>query len=231
MDLNFEASMTNLIIQDRLDNNRDAKVLITARNSETGTGKTTLALLLAKLWDRNGWTINKGFLQPDVYLAYYNYMSDAGDVLLYDDSQAGTDNRRSMSKENVRLSQFWTLNRTRNVVSILTMPTRSMLDKRLMELADVWINVRRRGIAVPYRIYIDDISLDMYKIRLRNPLLDFKEVITFKALNDDDYDDMEDKKLDYINEKFEDEYGEDMKEVLVSKLDFDKDDVPDLVKE
>jgi hypothetical protein len=46
--------------------------------------------------------------------------------------------------------------RTRQIDSILTMPTTSALDKRLLELADIRINVVGWGEANVYRVKVDD---------------------------------------------------------------------------
>ena len=48
----------NQMRQRRLEKNRDLKVIITSRNSTTGTGKTTLAVWLALNWDDN-WTADE----------------------------------------------------------------------------------------------------------------------------------------------------------------------------
>lgn len=219
MSIDFSYTKLDEFINERLDNNRDAKVIITARNSETGTGKTTLAVLLAKYWDRNGWTSDKGYLNVKKYLAYYNKYAHSGDVLLLDDAQAGTDNRRSMKSENVALSRLWTLNRVKNVVSILALPTQSMLDKRLMELADVWIQVRRRGLAVPYRIVITDIEKDLRLYRFRYPETGLKEVIRFDAIDwCDDFVDMARKKAEHVEREYESFFDDDWIKVLEEEL-------------
>ena len=48
--------------------------------------------------------------------------------------------------------------RFRQITSILTLPTRSALDKRGMELADIWIQVTSRGHARVHEIVVDDYS-------------------------------------------------------------------------
>lgn len=219
MMLGFKYSMLNHFVQDRLDNDRDAKIIVTARNSSTGTGKTTLALLLAKYWDRNGWDYDKGFMGVKKYLAYYNNVAERGDVLLLDDAQAGVDNRRSMSKENVGVSRAWTLNRVKNVVSIMTLPTSTMFDSRLRELADVWINVQERGRAVPYKIYVNDISKEIKVVRFRHPYIGYKEVINFKKYVDNDYLELSKQKQEYVNREWERIFEDDWRELLDMDVD------------
>lgn len=210
----FKNSTLYQFVEDRLDKNRDAKIIVTARNSETGTGKTTLAILLAKMWDRNGWSEEKLFMDIEKYLAYYNLKAKAGDVLIFDDAQAGADSRRSTSKENVFISKYWTLNRTKNVVSILTLPTQRMLDNRLLELSDIRLNVIERGVAYPYRVYVDDVKRYVRTYRLKHPELDLKEVIRFSKFHGKEYLEAEKKKKAFIESQFEKDYEESMEEAL-----------------
>ena len=140
--------------QQRLEKNRDLKVIITSRNSTTGTGKTTLALWLALNWDTNWTADEKATLSVREYLDTYREL-DPGSVLLMDEAEQ-LDARRSMSQQNVDFAEKWMMMRVRNVTSILTLPTASALDKRLKELADVRINVHRRGRARVYKITVDD---------------------------------------------------------------------------
>jgi hypothetical protein len=140
--------------QQRLRKNRDLKVIITSRNSTTGTGKTTLALWLALNWDDNWTADEKATLSVREYLDTYRELP-SGSVLLMDEAEQ-LDARRSMSQQNVDFAEKWMMMRVRNVTSILTLPTASALDKRLKELADVRINVHRRGRARVYKITVDD---------------------------------------------------------------------------
>jgi len=140
--------------QRRLEKNRDLKVIITSRNSTTGTGKTTLAVWLALNWDDNWTAEEKGTLSVSEYLETYPEL-EPGSVLLMDEAEQ-LDARRSMSQDNVDFAEKWMMMRVRNVTSILTLPTASALDARLKELADVRINVTRRGRARVYKITVDD---------------------------------------------------------------------------
>lgn len=136
-------------------NGRDLKVVITQRNSETGGGKTTLAVWLALNWDRHGWDgQEKGTVSVNEFLDVYPDLPKHS-VLIMDEAEE-LDARRSMKSENVEFSKHWMTMRTRQIDSILTLPTSSALDKRLLELADIRINVVSRGVANVYRVKVDD---------------------------------------------------------------------------
>ena len=146
------------ICNDKLSNDNDIKIIIQGANSQTGVGKTTLAIQLCRFIDRHGWDAEeKAFIDVQQYLnSYLDYPE--GSALLLDEIGAGADSRRSTSKENVQLSQGWQLLRSRNIATVATLPSTSMLDGRMLELADIWILVRRRGVAQPYKIQVNDFT-------------------------------------------------------------------------
>jgi len=138
---------------------RDLKIIITSRDGQTGTGKTTLSLWLAMHFDRNGFTGNKLTVHPYEYKDLYNEVKP-GSTLLMDEGEQ-LDSRRSMSNKNVDFWNLWQTMRFRQVTSILTLPTTAVLDKRGKQLADIWINVIRRGEAKCHAITIGDYDSDI----------------------------------------------------------------------
>jgi Rad3-related DNA helicase len=137
----------------KLDN-RDLKIIITSRDSQTGTGKTTLALWLALHFDEYGFQADQVTLHPEEFLELYKE-NPAGSVIIMDEAEQ-LDSRRSMSNKNVEFWNLWQTMRYRQITSILTLPTRSALDKRGLELADVWIQVTERGHARVHKIGVGD---------------------------------------------------------------------------
>lgn len=195
-------------IEHRLDIGRDAKIIITAGNSETGVGKTTFAIIMAMVHDRNGFTAEKEFQSGIRYMEYYAD-TEPGDVLLIDDFMSNADSRRGTSRSNVRLSQFWQHLRHKNVVTIVTLPSISMLDRRFKELADIRINIKHRGLAIPYRIVIHDI--EQY-IREKNWLDENgeREIFEFEPIDDFEiYQKIEKKKERYTQKQIEKWKGDD----------------------
>jgi hypothetical protein len=134
--------------------NRDLKIIITSRDSQTGTGKTTLAMWLALHFDQYGFSADQVTLHPEEFLELYTE-NPAGSVIIMDEAEQ-LDSRRSMSNKNVEFWNLWQTMRYRQITSILTLPTRSALDKRGLELADVWIQVTERGRARVHEIGVGD---------------------------------------------------------------------------
>lgn len=201
----FQYTALGMIIIYRLLNNRDLKILITSRGSTTGTGKTTLAIQLCQ-WIRRVsndiFDVNREWNAKDhAYLNAKEYLdgyknSNPGDPLLADEIENYADKRRSMSSGNLEITQAWAILRYKNVVSIGTAPTTSFMDKRLPELADIWINVVFPGRANTYYLTTDDFTHDEIRKRLKRN--GFRESILWKDLdnNNEDYQYLKDQKED-----------------------------------
>lgn len=183
----FKKSSLHRFVNRRLDSERDVKILITARNAQTGTGKTTLAVHLARAWDRTkkGWSAEKSAVNSKEYRDLYRDLPK-GSVLVWDDAETGADKRRSMSNENVSVSHHWMLLRYREIVTIATFPSPRILDARMMELADVRINICRRGKAYPYMVVIDDFTGKIKSWRFRTN--GTKDTIYWNKIPEDDED-------------------------------------------
>jgi len=133
-------------------------IIVTAA-SETGVGKTTLAVALAMMIDQHGWTAEKASVADP---ADYDYRYDQvppGSCLILDEAEKAMDARRGMSSESVSLSQTFATKRYRQVFSILTAPSKSWIDNRLgSDAADYWIQAlqtdlgRIKGEAKVYRL-------------------------------------------------------------------------------
>jgi Mg-chelatase subunit ChlI len=146
----------------RLVTGRDMNIIVTAA-SETGVGKTTLAVALALMIDQHGWTADKASVaDPADYDRRYD-QCPPGSCLILDEAEKAMDARRGMSKESVSLSQTFATKRYRQVFSILTAPSKSWIDQRLgSDAADYWIQAlqtdlgRIKGEAKVYRLHTNE---------------------------------------------------------------------------
>lgn len=162
----------------------DAKIIITSHNSRPGLGKTTLAIKMARDFDRGDWDAeSKAFMDAHNYQNAYAKLPKKS-ALVFDEIEGEADSRRGTSTKNVELSQAWAQNRYRNMITICTLPSVNMLDKRMIEMSDYWINVIDRGMAHPYRVLVNDFDGSVYRDRI-----DDNAVIRFTDLpnGDDDY--------------------------------------------
>jgi len=157
-------------------------VIITA-SAETGVRKTTLAVVLALLWDQHGWTADKAAVaSAEEYTFKYDDLPP-GSVLLLDEAEIAADNRRGTSKGNVEVSQAFAGKRYRQIFGMLTAPSKSWVDKRLgADAADYWIQAqetdrgRPKGEAIVYRLKSNEHYQTDYTKR--------HEVITWPRLDD-----------------------------------------------
>jgi DNA invertase Pin-like site-specific DNA recombinase len=97
--------------------------------------------------------------------------------------------------------------RSREIYSLTTLPSASMLDKRLKELADLYIVVIERGVAVVYQTKVDDTEGENYLRRLHR--------IRWQPLdNDPEYQKLTDKKAERMENYGENyAYGDDEDDV------------------
>lgn len=170
--------------KNKLSNDNDIKIIIQGKNSQTGIGKTTLAIQLCRYIDDDWSAEDKAFIDTQDYIEGHMKF-ESGSALLLDEIEAGADNRRAMSQENVDLSHAWATLRARNIATVCTLPSISMLDGRLLEMADYWVLVKRRGLAQPFRVEVNDFKPK--RLPARQPLPG-DEHIQFVDLRDDDGD-------------------------------------------
>ena len=244
----FQYSTLGRLILFRLYHNRDMKIVITSSGNTTGTGKTMLAIILARIisyyasyiFDRKyQWNAeDSSFIDVYEYLEKYGN-AEKGQVLITDELEYLADKRRSMSNANLFFSQAWAMLRYRNVVTIGTCPGLGPLDRRVPENSDIWINIVYPGYANVYYLSVDDFTGELKIKRLKQ--MGFAESIRWKPIDkDDDYQTLTQKKHDIgvpgLNkdtvEKFD---SEDMdkaqkerekeitKEVTISLLEMKKD--------
>jgi len=142
----------------RLVTGRDMNIIVTAA-SETGVGKTTLAVALALLTDQYGWTHDKAAVADPVQYDRKYDEAPPGTCLILDEAEKAMDARRGMTKESVELTQSFATKRYKQVFSILTAPSKGWVDKRLGDdAADYWIQAhqtdlgRIKGQATVYRL-------------------------------------------------------------------------------
>lgn len=188
--LQLDGGVTGEFIKNRLNENRDAKIVITAKNSGTGLGKSTLAYLIANWVDDDFDAEEQVFIDVGDYIDAYE-AAEPGTALVLDEIEAGADSRRAMSHENVNLSRAWAALRYKNVITIATLPTTTMLDKRLMELSDLWINVLAKGIAQPYFVWFNDFTNEMKTIATKHPVTGQTEVLLWDKIDDEGFRYME----------------------------------------
>lgn len=185
----------------RLKEDRDAKIVITGSGKSTGTGKTTLAIHIARfvngirnyLFDNNlEWSSKEySFMNVWEYLEKYSE-AEKGDALITDELEYMADRRRHQTKENVTFSQAWSVLRYKNVVTIGTAPGLMDLEKRIPEGTDIWINIIYKGYGNVYFFGVDDFSWEYVERRLR--VGNFKESIIWNPVEDEDYEYLKEQK-------------------------------------
>lgn len=198
----------------RVTNGRDLKIIITAEDSETGVGKTTVAGFLGLSWTKlftgQPWfcspetpTEGMATLDPDEYweiIAKVGEEFDAGTTVVVDDAEE-LDARRAMQSTNVEFSHNWMLMRLKQAITIVTLPSPSAIDSRLEELADVWINIENRGVGLVHDLRVENYGnrnvLTEQTHRMTFPdISNHPELNNLRAMKEDKMDRWEDREDD-----------------------------------
>jgi hypothetical protein len=172
-------------IGERKQQDRDAKILVTAKDAQTGVGKSNLCDFLAYVLDTTdeGFVPHKITIEPEEFFSAYGRLEPGSALVMEEGEQL--DPRRSMSKKNVEASHSWQMERVREVVALINLPSPKFIDKRMEELADYWVNVVRRGRARIYEKRIHDTEGHVYYQTLQDiqwPNMDGSE--TFGEMGD-----------------------------------------------
>lgn len=237
----FQYTTTGKLIIYRLINDRDMKILITSKGKTTGTGKTTLAIALARFVNRVRNSLFKGreFTDNDgkeytfepqewsakeyAFMDIWDYLKKyktalPGDCYITDELEYLADRRDFMTNENKKFSQAWSILRYKNVVTIGTAPGLSDLEKRVPETADLWINVVHPGRANVYYLTFDDFEWSRIYKRLRKG--GYKEAIHWKdlgSINDPDYEFLKQKKREMGVPGIDDQSGKEINQKTLNK--------------
>lgn len=149
-------------VAERKREGRDAKILLTAQDGQTGVGKTNLSVFLGYLLDTSdhGFGLGKVTNEPEEFLEFYKKL-DKGSVAIMDEAEQ-FDARRAQSNKNVDATQKWQMARVREIIGIVNLPSPEEIDSRFERLADYWINVERRGKAKVYKKQIHNTKRKLY---------------------------------------------------------------------
>jgi len=172
---------------------RDAKCLVTAKDGQTGVGKTNACDFLAYVADTTdaGFAEAKTTIDPFEFLDFYNHLPPGSATIMEEGEQF--DARRSNSNKNVDAAEKWQMARVREIVAFVNLPSPAEIDSRFERLADYWINIERRGFARVYKKRIHPTKRQLYYETLQTfewPNMD--DSATFQhmdALKDDRLDD------------------------------------------
>lgn len=193
LDYSLKGSVLGTFIEHRMNENRDVKMIVTSKGSTTGLGKSTFAICAGR-WSENYLTDrlwrceDRGYIDIQEYISKYKSCPEYTSLII-DEIEHGADSRRSMAQDNVDLSHAWAQLRYRNVISIATLPSVSMLDNRMMELADIWVNVLEKGKAIAFYIWVNDFTGKVHKKQLTHPVTGQPEILTWPDLSGDvDYE-------------------------------------------
>ena len=138
-----------------------ARIIIDAEDAKTGAGKTGLAVYLARLLSG---VFGYHLQDDDLTLSGAEYLqrwrehpgAEQPSVIILDElGGAGAGHaRRAMSSQNVELGNAWQLMRKKRIISIVTLPHWSKVDRDMRMQADfrLWCLKQPVGYFKPYQV-------------------------------------------------------------------------------
>ena len=149
-------------IAQRKKEGRDAKCIVTAKDGQTGIGKTNFCDFAAYVTDTTsaGFAQEKTTIDPFEFLDFYNHLPPGSATIMEEGEQF--DARRSNSNKNVDAAEKWQMARGREIVAFVNLPSPEEIDSRFERLADYWINVEERGFARVYKKRIHPTKRKLY---------------------------------------------------------------------
>jgi len=146
----------------RKSEGRDAKCLVTAKDGQTGVGKSNFCDFAGYVTDTsaNGFGKGKVTIDPFKFLDFYSNLPAGSAAIMEEGEQF--DARRSNSNKNVDAAEKWQMARVREIVAFINLPSPEEIDSRFERLADYWINIQRRGQAKVYKKKIHATKRKLY---------------------------------------------------------------------
>jgi hypothetical protein len=142
-----------------------ARIIIDAEDAKTGVGKTGLAVFLARLLAEQ--VFDYQVTEDDLTLSGAKYIErwrghpgeeQPSSIVLDELGGAGAGHaRRAMSNQNVELGNSWQLMRKKRIISIVTLPHWSKVDRDMRKQADfrLWCLKEPIGYFQPYEVGVE----------------------------------------------------------------------------
>ena len=205
----LKESWLHSVYEKRKQQNRDLKIFVTDSDAGTGTGKTTLSLILGYRFDTHKFTDNNTTMKVNEATDKYVELPEKSG-LVFDELGNQADKYRQGSKVNRALNNIVNLGRVYQKYIIFNHSSISEVDRELRKKGDVWISIIHRGKARVHKI-----NWSEYKEKLTTPIM---EIMTWKPIqlekNEDIYKHLAKRKKSIVMEKGSDE--------LISKKELNK---------
>jgi len=200
------------------DNDLIIAIAASSRSPISGTGKTTLAIRLARQFDATDGGFDgeqKASLDSEVVAEELIPELEPKSSIIFDEAQGtlasdGVDSRRGMANAVVRMARAAAQYRKRQHTLLIVAQSTDWIDSRMMDLIDRLVLIQERGYAKVYDHYSDDLPT----ASSANEYTPMKERIKWRALPDEDPDYQ---KLDTLKEKANDQQKEEQEDTGLTK--------------
>lgn len=160
----------------RVRNEQDLIILIDDYHARRGTGKSVASLQMAEGMDQNGglqW--ENVTLRPDKLRNAYAALPERS-ALVFDEGEMGASNRDSQTKTNKALREIMSIGRVEQKYLVINTPDIGFLDKDIRKLADVWMTMLTKGLALIHHIRRNPYSNGSQMLTEVNGLIEFDDI-------------------------------------------------------
>jgi hypothetical protein len=200
------------------DNDLIIAIAASSRSPISGTGKTTLAIRLARQFDDTSGGFDgaeKASLDSEVVAEELIPDLEPTSSIIFDEAQGtlasdGVDSRRGMANAVVRMARAAAQYRKRQHTLIIVAQSTDWIDSRMMDLIDRLVLIQERGYAKIYGHYRDDLPSSSSA----NEYTPVKERLQWQPLPDSDPDYQA---LDSLKEQANDQRGEEQEDPGLTK--------------
>lgn len=168
----------------RIRNNQDLIILIDDWHSRRGTGKSVASLQLAEAMDQNGGiTFDNVTLEPERLRNAYGELPTQS-ALVFDEGELGASNREAMTNTNKALREIMSIGRVEEKYVIINTPDKEFIDKDIQKLADVWMTMLTKGVALIHYLKENPYAKGDQTLTETNGLIQFRDIQRDTRLRD-----------------------------------------------
>ena len=164
------------LYENRIRNGQDLVILIDDYHSRRGTGKSVASLQLGEAMDQNGGlTWENVTLKPQRLRNAYASLPTQS-ALVFDEGELGASNREAMTNTNKALREIMSIGRVEEKYVIINTPDIHFLDKDIRKLADVWMTMLTKGVALIHYLKRNPYASGGKTLTEENGLIQFNDI-------------------------------------------------------
>lgn len=164
------------LYESRISQQQDLVILIDDYHSRRGTGKSVASLQLAEGMNQTGnLTYDNVTLDPSELRKAYSSLPERS-ALVFDEGELGASNRDAMTSTNKALREIMSIGRVEEKYVIVNTPDINFIDKDIQKLADVWMTMLTKGVALIHYLKRNPYGSGSQTLTEANGIIEFNDI-------------------------------------------------------